>query len=131
MRRNRAGRGHRRVRRSARGRVAEVALKGARASKRCSRAVEKAKVSADMKIAIVNRIVAVNGPADFGECDLVVEAATENIDLKLSSFVNATRRSKSRRAPREQHVVDLDHQARGATKRPDRVIGMHFMNPPP
>src|SRR5436305_7912123 len=44
--------------------------------------VEKAKMSDDMKSAIVGRIQPVASPADFADCDVVVEAATENTELK-------------------------------------------------
>src|ERR1700677_1931972 len=42
------------------------------------RQVQRDKMSADMARGILERIVPVAGPADFGPCDLVVEAATEN-----------------------------------------------------
>ena len=42
--------------------------------------VDKGKISADMVAAIVARIEPVSSPADFRDCDLVVEAATENTD---------------------------------------------------
>src|SRR5271170_1025250 len=48
--------------------------------------VDKGKVSADMLTAILSRIEAVEGAAGFGDCDLVVEAASENTDLKLKLF---------------------------------------------
>src|ERR1700735_4869380 len=45
--------------------------------------VDKGKVSVDMLGAILSRIEAVDSVAGFRDCDLVVEAATENTDLKL------------------------------------------------
>src|SRR5260221_14487476 len=48
--------------------------------------VEKGKMTADAAKGIVDRIEAVASPADFSSCDLVIEAATENIDLKLKLF---------------------------------------------
>jgi len=64
----------------------EVAQKGRARIERCSRSKSRRPKSAPTEIAIVNRIVAVNAPQISGECDLVVEAATENIDLKLKLF---------------------------------------------
>jgi 3-hydroxybutyryl-CoA dehydrogenase len=48
--------------------------------------VEKGKMKVEDKDALVARIRPAAGPADFGTCDLVVEAATENVDLKLKLF---------------------------------------------
>ncbi|MEL6918971.1 MAG: 3-hydroxybutyryl-CoA dehydrogenase [Bacteroidota bacterium] len=65
------------------------------------------------------------------QVDLVVEAATENVDLKLSIF-------KELDALCESHVILASNtssisitQIAAVTKRPDKVIGMHFMNPVP
>jgi 3-hydroxybutyryl-CoA dehydrogenase len=93
--------------------------------------VEKAKVSADMKAAIVGRIKPVGSPAEFGECDLVVEAATENTDLKTKLFRMCDEAMKPGAIlASNTSSISLTKLA-GAVKRPDRVIGMHFMNPPP
>jgi 3-hydroxybutyryl-CoA dehydrogenase len=93
--------------------------------------VEKGKVSADMKAQILGRIVAVGSAAAFSECELVVEAATERVDLKLELF------KKCDEAMRPDAIlasntssISLTRLA-GVTKRPERVVGMHFMNPPP
>jgi 3-hydroxybutyryl-CoA dehydrogenase len=63
--------------------------------------------------------------------DLVVEAATENIDLKLKIFANLD-------AITENHVILATNTSSisitkiaSVTNRPDKVIGMHFMNPVP
>src|SRR5262245_39096175 len=48
--------------------------------------VQKGKLDAAARAAIVERIAAVGSPADFRDCDLVIEAATENVDLKLALF---------------------------------------------
>ncbi len=63
--------------------------------------------------------------------DLVVEAATENIDLKLKIFANLD-------AITEAHVILATNTSSisitkiaSVTNRPDKVIGMHFMNPVP
>jgi 3-hydroxybutyryl-CoA dehydrogenase len=63
--------------------------------------------------------------------DLVVEAATENIDLKLKIFANLD-------AITESHVILATNTSSisitkiaSVTSRPDKVIGMHFMNPVP
>src|ERR1039458_354350 len=45
--------------------------------------VEKGKMSAELRDSVLARITPVAGPASFATCDLVVEAATENFDLKV------------------------------------------------
>ena len=71
------------------------------------------------------------GPTEFRDCDLVVEAATENIELKLKLFreCDAALRPSAILASNTSSISLTKLAA--ATSRPDRVIGMHFMNPPP
>ena len=54
--------------------------------------VEKGKIDAADKDALVVAHHAGRAPADFADCDLVIEAATENVELKLKLFSSATRR---------------------------------------
>lgn len=93
--------------------------------------VEKGKMKAEEKDALVGRIKPVAGPADFGPCDLVIEAATENLELKLKLLRGCDEAMKPGAIlASNTSSISLTKLA-GATKRPDRVIGMHFMNPPP
>ncbi len=93
--------------------------------------VEKGKLKAEDKDALVGRIKPAAGPGDFGGCDLVVEAATENVDLKLKLFRACDEAMKPGAIlSSNTSSISLTKLA-GATKRPERVIGMHFMNPPP
>jgi 3-hydroxybutyryl-CoA dehydrogenase len=93
--------------------------------------VAKGKVSADMLAAIMTRIEAAAGAVDFRDCDLVVEAATENTELKLKLFRMCDEAMKPDAIlASNTSSISLTKLA-GAVKRPDRVIGMHFMNPPP
>lgn len=95
------------------------------------RQVEKGKMSADDANAIVSRISPKGSPADFASCDLVVEAATENLDLKLKLFKQCDEAMKPGAIlSSNTSSISLTKLA-GATKRPANVIGMHFMNPPP
>jgi len=92
--------------------------------------VEKGKMKAEDKDALVARIKPAGGPADFGACDLVVEAATENVELKLKLFRACDEAMKPGAIlASNTSSISLTKLA-GSTKRPDRVIGMHFMNPP-
>ncbi len=93
--------------------------------------VEKGKIKAEDKDALVARIKPVASLADFGACDLVVEAATENVDLKLKLFRGCDDAMKpGALLASNTSSISLTRLA-GVTKRPELVIGMHFMNPPP
>src|SRR6202046_5466888 len=93
--------------------------------------VDKGKVSADMLAAVVSRIEAVEAGGGFSDCDLGVGAAAENTDLKLKLFRMCDDAMKPGAIlASNTSSISLTKLA-GAVKRPDRVIGMHFMNPPP
>ena len=93
--------------------------------------VEKGKMKAEDKDALVGRIKPVASSADFDTCDLVVEAATENVDLKLKLFRGCDEAMKPGAIlASNTSSISLTRLA-GVTKRPSLVIGMHFMNPPP
>ena len=93
--------------------------------------VDKAKMSPDMRDAIVGRIQAVPGIESFAECDLVIEAATENVDLKLKLFRQCDEAMREGALLASNTSSISITKLAGVTKRPDKVIGMHFMNPPP
>jgi 3-hydroxybutyryl-CoA dehydrogenase len=93
--------------------------------------VDKGKLAAEARTALLARIRPASGPEDFAGCDFAIEAATENTELKVSLL----RRCDAALAPGKclasnTSSISLTKLA-AATSRPDRVIGMHFMNPPP
>ncbi len=93
--------------------------------------VEKGKITADAVKEIMGRIEAVGTPADFSSCDLVIEAATENLDLKLKLFKQCDAALKpGAYLASNTSSISLTKLA-ADTSRPDRVVGIHFMNPPP
>jgi 3-hydroxybutyryl-CoA dehydrogenase len=93
--------------------------------------VEKGKMSAVDKDALLGRITPVAASADFRDCDLVVEAATENLELKLKLFKGCDDAMKPGAIlASNTSSISLTRLA-SATKRPELVVGMHFMNPPP
>ena len=110
----------------------ELAQKGkAKVDAILGKQVEKGKITADQKNAVVDRIKPVGGPADFSNCDLVIEAATEQVDLKLKLFQACDAAMKPGAIlASNTSSISLTKLA-GVTKRPELVIGMHFMNPPP
>lgn len=92
--------------------------------------VEKGKIKAEDKDALVARITCAGSPADFKDCDLVVEAATENVELKIKLFRACDEAMKPGAIlASNTSSISLTKLA-GSVKRPDKVIGMHFMNPP-
>jgi 3-hydroxybutyryl-CoA dehydrogenase len=95
------------------------------------RLVKKEKMTAEAKAAAMGRIRGATDLAAIKDCGLVIEAATENLELKLKIF-----RQLDEAAPRDAVIasntssISITRLA-AATKRPDRVIGMHFFNPVP
>lgn len=93
--------------------------------------VEKGKLAADAQAALVSRITPIGAPAEFAGCDLVIEAATENVELKLSLFQQCDRAlAPGAYLTSNTSSISLSKLA-AVTSRPDRVVGLHFMNPPP
>ncbi len=110
--------------------VLEKAL--ATITKNLDRQVAKGTLTEADKMATISRIEMVT-ELDKGvsKADLVVEAATENIDLKLSIFgnIDAVAPEKAILASNTSSISITRIAA--ATSRPEKVIGMHFMNPVP
>jgi len=109
--------------------VLEKATKGIQG--RLQRLVEKERLTqAEMDSAITN-ISTTTDYAGFGDCDLVIEAATENEEIKKSIFEKLTP------ALRDDAILATNTSSisitrlAAATDRPARFMGMHFMNPVP
>ena len=66
-----------------------------------------------------------------GECDLIIEAATENVDLKLRIVGGARFGREARSDHRVEHVVDFADPHRCRDHAASQVVGMHFFNPVP
>ena len=93
--------------------------------------VEKGKISAEDHKALVDRIHPAGDMAGFATCDLAVEAATENVELKLAIFRKADAAlAKGSILASNTSSISITRLA-AATSRPSQVIGMHFMNPVP
>ena len=101
-------------------------------TKNLDRMVAKEKISEQEKNDTLSRISTFTALEDgVAGVDLVVEAATENIDLKLKIFKDLDEAT-------EAHVILASNTSSisitkiaALTSRPDKVIGMHFMNPVP
>ena len=95
------------------------------------RGLERGKMSAEEHAATLDRIQGTTELSDLGDCDLVIEAAVENLAIKQEIF-------------RELDAIVPEHAVLGtntssisitkiasATSRPERVVGTHFFNPVP
>jgi 3-hydroxybutyryl-CoA dehydrogenase len=111
---------------------AELAEKGrARLGKSLDRLVEKGKMDAKDRDAILGRVKACGSTSDLATADIVVEAATENMDLKIKIFQAADAAMKPGAILASNTSSISITKLAGATKRPENVAGMHFMNPVP
>jgi 3-hydroxybutyryl-CoA dehydrogenase len=93
--------------------------------------VRKEKISAQDKERMIGGLSTTTDLAEFAACDFAVEAATEKEELKLDLF-----RKLDGVVPAEKILATNTSsisitKIASATKRPDKVIGMHFMNPVP
>jgi len=100
--------------------------------KNMDRQVSKGTLTAEAKASALSRITTSTIVADgVGNAELVVEAATENIDLKLKIFQQLDEAApKGCILASNTSSISITKIA-AITKRPDLVIGMHFMNPVP
>ena len=99
--------------------------------KSLGRMVKKEKISADDQKAILGRIEGSTLLSDMVKADFVVEAATENEALKLKIFVDLDECCKDGIILSSNTSSISITKIAGVTKRPEKVIGMHFMNPVP
>lgn len=99
--------------------------------KTLAKSVEKGKLAEQDKAAIQSRLKGTTNVEDFADCDLIVEAAVENMDLKKKIFADLDRICPSHAVLATNTSCLSVTEIAMATKRPDQVIGMHFFNPVP
>jgi len=100
-------------------------------TKNLSRQVEKGRLTEGEKSEILSRLKPSTNLADASDVDLCIEAAVENMAIKTDIFKQLDEITKD-------HVILASNtsslpitEIAAATKRPEKVIGMHFMNPVP
>lgn len=107
----------------------EKALKGI--EKGLDRNVSKGRMTEDEKKALLDNITVTEKLEDVKDCDLVVEAATENAKIKKQIFTDlcdvCDEKTVLASNTSSLSITDIAE----ATQRPEKVIGMHFFNPVP
>lgn len=99
--------------------------------KSLQRDVDKERLTTDEKSRVIERIKTGTEMSSLADCDLVVEAATENLAIKQTIFRDLDALLKPE-AILASNTSSISITKLGAvTNRPERVIGMHFMNPVP
>jgi len=99
--------------------------------KNLKRSVDKGRISEDDKSAIMGRIKPSTDIKDMEGADFVVEAATENEELKFKIFQELDNICPSHTILSSNTSSIPIGRIAARTNRPDKIIGMHFMNPVP
>lgn len=97
----------------------------------CDRLIKKGAMTADDKKGVLGRIKTAKELNALKDCDVVIEAVSENVDLKLKIFRDLDQIVKpSALLCSNTSSISITKIA-AVTKRPEKVAGMHFMNPVP
>ena len=96
-----------------------------------TRSVDKGKLSQQDKDSILARIKGTTNTKDFSDCDLIIEAVIENMELKRNIFAELDKICLKDTILASNtsflSIIDISR----ATSKPDKVLGMHFFNPAP
>src|SRR5260370_6179821 len=100
-------------------------------SKNLEREVNKNKITVNDKAAALSRIQAVTDRGKLSDCDFVIEAATEKFEIKTEILRDLDRLARPEVILASNTSSISITKLAALTKRPDKVIGMHFFNPVP
>ena len=100
-------------------------------TKNLEREVAKSKISAEDKASALKKIEPVTDRAKLAECDFIVEAATEKFEIKTEIFRDLDRLARPEVILASNTSSISITKLAAITKRPDKMIGMHFFNPVP
>jgi 3-hydroxybutyryl-CoA dehydrogenase len=95
------------------------------------RGVEKGRMTAEERDAALGRLSLTTDLSDLADCDLVVEAVLEELDLKRDVFAELDRVTSSDAVLATNTSALSVSEIAADTTRPERVVGMHFFNPAP
>jgi 3-hydroxybutyryl-CoA dehydrogenase len=96
-----------------------------------NRGLEKGRLSEGERDAALARLTLTTKLADLGDCDLVIEAALEELDLKRKIFAELDRITRPDAVLATNTSALSVSEIAEATSHPERVVGMHFFNPAP
>jgi len=96
-----------------------------------ARGVEKGRLSTEERDAAAARLTLTTELSDLADCDLVIEAALEQLELKREIFAELDRVTRPDAVLATNTSALSVSEIAEATSRPERVIGMHFFNPAP
>ena len=99
--------------------------------KNLEREVAKNKITAEVKAGVLSRIQPVTDRSRLSDCDFVIEAATEKFEIKTEIFRDLDRLTRPEIILASNTSSISITKLAALTKRPEKVIGMHFFNPVP
>ena len=99
--------------------------------KSLARLAEKGKIPPEARDAVLARISATTDAGALAECDVIVEAVVESLGVKTAVLQEADRLTRPSAILASNTSSISITKLGAATRRPDKVIGMHFMNPVP
>jgi 3-hydroxybutyryl-CoA dehydrogenase len=97
----------------------------------CDRLIKKTTMTEEQKKNLLAHIKVTTSMNDLASCDFIVEAATENVELKLNIFKQLDEIVKKDAILTSNTSSISITKIAAVTKRPELVAGMHFMNPVP
>jgi 3-hydroxybutyryl-CoA dehydrogenase len=100
-------------------------------TKNLSRSVEKGRMTEDEKAAVLGHLQTTTTLEDAKHVDIVIEAAVENMDIKKKIFSELDQHAPAHTILATNTSSLPITEIAAATGRPEKVIGMHFMNPVP
>jgi len=96
-----------------------------------TRGVEKGRLSKEERDAALARLTLTTELSDLADCDLVIEAVLEELDLKREVFAELDRVTRPDAVLATNTSALSVSDIAAATQHPERVVGMHFFNPAP
>jgi 3-hydroxybutyryl-CoA dehydrogenase len=110
------------------GEVARKALSGVEAQ--LERLVQKSKLSPERRNQIRQQLSVAEGPRQFADCDLIIEAVAEKLAVKIEALRNINTQNPRAIIASNTSSLSIGAIGRGIAE-PHRTIGLHFFNPVP